>query len=153
MKKLTLAGCLTVFSLFLPSRCPAVPIDVSYATLITTTSATGTIVVSSTNFPNANTSVNTGIANYQWCITHVYVQGGAVNNTFTMAWSTAPFTQALTSGTTDYKVTFSSTPYEMVWPYRQPYCSPLGQTVLTLTSTVSNALMEIEGYLFRGWNQ
>lgn len=152
MKKLLSAGCLAVFAFFLPSRCPAVPLDVSYATIISTNN-TGSVVISSTTFPNANVSVNANIASYQWCITHVFVSGGNANNVFTMAYSTAPLTQALTSGTTDYKVTVSSTPYEAMWSYRTPYCAPVGKTVLTLTSSVSAALVEVEGYLFRGWNQ
>lgn len=111
------------------------------------------MIVSTTTFPNASAYVNGNVANYQWCITHVAVSSFNLPTTFTMAYSTAPFTQPLTSGTTDYRVFTASGTYEFVWPYRTPYCAPVGQKVLTITSSVATAILTVEGYLFRGWNQ
>lgn len=149
MKKFLLAGALAVFTLFLPSKSHANPLDVPYGILFTTTSA-GSIVVSTTNFPSASVSVNSNVATAQWCINHLIVSAPDVASTVTIAWSTS----TLTAATTDYLVvTSTGVPYNDQWSYRQPYCAPVGNSIVAVTSTKSTAKITLEGYLFRGWNQ
>lgn len=145
---LALAGILPVLG-------HAVPVDVPFVVLVSTNN-TGQVVLSTANFPSANTTVNSTIATggFQWCVTHVALSGplNANQANFTLAYSSAPLLQALPVATTDYKVIVTTTPYEVTWAYRQPYCSPVNQAVLTITSSIATAVIEVEGYLWKGWS-
>ena len=147
MKKLLLLGVLSVF-LFLPSKLRADPLDVPYKVLVTTTNSTS-VVLSTANFPSAVSAINANVGLYKWCVDHVVVTAPTAS-VFTMAWATS----TISNGTTDYTVvTAANSPYDAQWPYKQPYCAPIGDPILTLKSTVAGSTMTVEGYLWAGWNQ
>lgn len=147
MKKFLLPGILAVLFLFLPLRSPAVPLDMPYLINISTT-AQNQVVLSTANFPSGVPSVNSNVALAQWCINHVTVSAVSAA-TYTMFWSTS----TLTAGTTDYSATTAANvPYDTQWPYRTPYCSPVGYPILTLKSSVVGSTITAQGYLWKGWN-
>lgn len=149
MKKLLLPGILAVFSLFLPPRSQAVPLDVPYQILVSTAvfNAT-TIVISTNNFPSGSASVNSLVGSYQWCVSNLVVSAPS-SGAFTMFWSTS----AITNGTTDYAaVTVANTAYQANFDYRTPYCAPVGDPFLTLKSSVAGSTITASGYLWKGWN-
>ena len=148
MKKFLLPGILAVFTLFLPARSQANPLDIPYQVYYSTVN-TGSVVISTTNFPSAVPSVNTNVVNNEWCIEHLTVSS-ALGATVSIAWST----NTLTAYTTDYQLVVSTTgvPYDEVYPYRDPYCAPDGQAVLRVFSSVSSAIISVTGYLWKGWN-
>lgn len=139
MKKLLTAGLFAVIVLFLPSKGSAVPLDIPAFNVIAGT-ATQKVTLSTGTFPNNS---------YGWCLSHVVVSvPNGLSGTFTMYYSTS----AITNGTTNYTVvTSSSAPYETLWTYKTPYCSPPGQ-LLTLLSNIANTVISFEGYMFSGWN-
>lgn len=146
MKRLFVPGILSVF-LFLPAKSQAQPLDVPYQIYFATTAA-NSIVVSTANFPSPSASVNANVASYQWCIDHAVVTAPSAS-TFTMAWSTG----TLSAPTTDYAVvTAANVPYDAQWPYRDPYCAPVGQPILKINSTVAGSSITVQGYLWKGWN-
>lgn len=146
MKKLLGLGVLAVF-LFLPLKLWAGPLDFPYQILVTTTNI-NSITFSTANFPSQVTSINANVASYQWCIDHVVVSAASASN-FTMVWATS----TLTTGTTDYGVvTAANSPYDAQWPYRVPYCAPIGQPILKLNSSVAGSTITAEGFLFKGMN-
>lgn len=150
MRKLFALGTFAVISLFLPSRSQAVPIDVPYQLLFSTT-ATTTLTISSTTFPSPSAAVNSNVASYQWCLERgeITVPSGAAN--FSIYWSTSSF--GFNTGTTDYLViTGTATPYAMPLNYRTPYCAPIGATTVTVKSSAAGAVINAGGYLFKGWN-
>lgn len=148
MKKFLLPGIIAVFALFLPRMSQAIPIDVPYQILIDTTNNTGSIVVSTTNFPSITSSVNSNVASYQWCLDRITVSCASADN-FTIFWST----NILSNGTTDYSVTTSAgIPFDIDLGYREPYCAPVGQPIVTLKSSVAASTITLEGYLWKGWN-
>lgn len=147
MKKFLLPGILAVF-LFLPRESQALPLDVPYQILVSTVNA-GAVVLSTNTFPSGNPTVNANVANYQWCVDRVIVSSYTAGTTFSMAWSTS----ALTSNATDYiDVISGSAATQITWNYRTPYCAPVGQTFLKLTSSVATAILSVEGYLWKGWS-
>lgn len=151
MKKFLLHGMLAVF-LFLPRESHAVPLDVPYQILVSTTFGSGqnatSLVISTNNFPSPVSSVNANVASYQWCISNLVVSAPSAGQ-FTMFWSTSP----LTVGTTDYSASLvANTSYQSNFNYRTPYCAPVGDPILTLKSSVSGSTITAGGYLFRGWN-
>lgn len=146
MRRITLLGVLAVF-LFLPSQLRAGPLDTPYQILVSTTNI-ASIVFSTANFPSPVSSINSNVAQYQWCIDHVVVSANAAS-TFTMFWATS----TISAGTTDYLVvTLANAPYDGQWPYRQPYCAPIGDPILTLKSSVAGSTVTAEGFLFKGMN-
>lgn len=148
MRKILLPGILTVFALFLPLKSQAVPLDVPFQLALTTTSTTGSIVISTTNFPSGVPSVNASVANYQWCFDRITVSCPNADS-FSIFWSTS----ALTAGTTDYVViTSSGVPFDADFGYREPYCAPVGQPVVTLKSSVTGSTISASGYLWKGWS-
>jgi hypothetical protein len=148
MNKFLLPGILAGFLLFLPSRSQAVPLDVPYQILVTTTNNTGTLVISTANFPSGSTAINANVATSQWCISKALVSC-AVPANFSMFWSTS----TITSGTTDYMVTTATAvPFDTNFTYRTPYCAPVGQPILTLKSNVAQSTITVQGYLFKGGN-
>lgn len=148
MKKFLLPGILAALFLFLPLRSQAIPLDVPYQILIDTTNASGTIVVSTANFPSGVPSVNSSVANYQWCFDRVTVSCASADN-FSIFWATS----TLTNGTTDYQVTTAAgVPFDADLGYREPYCAPVGQAIVTLKSSVALSTITVEGYLWKGWN-
>lgn len=147
MKKFLLPGILTVFALFLPSRSQAVPMDVPYQIYFSTV-AFNTLVVSTANFPSGNTTVNSLVASYQWCLEQANVSNAAANN-FSMFWATS----TVSAGTTDYMVTTTAAvPFDTNFRYRSFYCAPVGQPVLTLKTSVVNSTITARGFLWKGWN-
>lgn len=149
MKKFLLPGILTAFALFLPSRSQANPLDVPYQILVDTTASTS-VTLSTTNFPSLVPSVNSNVANYAWCLSHVVVSGnGSANSTFTIAWSST----TSSSASTDYSVVVpTATIYNQTWEYRTPYCAPVGWPIVKLNTTGSGVSITAEGYLWKGWN-
>lgn len=148
MKKFLLPGILAVFTFFLPSRSQAVPLDVPYQILVTTTSNNGTVVLSTTNFPSGSSGINANVGTSQWCIDHANVSCASAAN-FSMFWATS----TITTGTTDYMVTTAAgVPFDTNFNYRSPYCAPIGQAVLTLKSSVAASTITVQGYLFKGGN-
>lgn len=149
MRKLLSPGILAVFFLFLPLKSQAVPLDVPYQILVSTVNNTSTIVISTSNFSSLVPSINANVATAQWCIEHAVVSTPSAAS-FSMSWSTS------TTGvsTTDYvAATVANTPYDTNFQYRDPYCAPVGNTVLTLKSSVAGSTITASGYLFRGWTQ
>lgn len=148
MKKFLLPGILAVF-LFLPRQSQAVPLDVPYQIPVTTAVFNASmIVISTSNFPAANPTINTNVASYQWCISNLIVNTPSAG-LFTMFWSTSP----LTNGTTDYAAaTVANTAFSQSFNYRTPYCAPIGNPVLTLKSSVTGSTITASGYLWKGWN-
>lgn len=147
MKKLLLPGILAVFTLFLPSRSQAQPMDFPYQISITTVAFTS-LVISTANFPSPSAAVNANVANYQWCVDQITVSAAGTAS-FTMAWSTSTLTRA----TTDYAVVIASgTPFQDEWSNRDPYCAPVGSPVLKLNSSVSGSTITAQGFLWKGWN-
>lgn len=148
MKKLLIPGILTVFALFLPSISRAAPIDVPYQILVDTVSLNGAITLSTANFPSGNVTVNSLVSNYQWCLDRITVSCAAADN-FSIFWASSAFS----AGTTDYMVTTNAgIPFDADLGYREPYCAPVGQAVVTLKSSVANSTITAEGYLWKGWN-
>lgn len=148
MKKFLLPGILAVFSLFLPLRSQAIPIDVPYQILIDTTNNSGTLVVSTANFPSASAFVNSQVGSFQWCFDRITVSCASADN-FSIFWATS----TITPGTTDYQATTAAgTPFDVDLGYREPYCAPVGQAVVTLKSSVALSTITVEGYLWKGWN-
>ena len=148
MKKFLLPGILAVVFLFLPSRSQAAPIDVPYQILVTSYSTTGSLVISTTNFPSPNTTVNSLVASYQWCIDRMTISCASADSV-TIYSSTSP----ITSGTTNYAVTTAAAiPFDADLGYREPYCAPVGSPIVTINSSVAASTITIEGYLFKGWN-
>lgn len=148
MKKFLLPGILAVFALFLPLRSQAVPLDVPYQLLISTTNNTGTLVLSTANFPSASAYVNSNVATFQWCISKAIVSCASAAS-FTMYYATS----TLTTGTTDFMVTTAAgVPYDPPLAYRTPYCAPVGSPILTLKSSVVASTITVQGYLWKGWN-
>ena len=149
MKKFLLPGILAVIFLFLPLRSQAVPQDVPYQILVSTVAFnTQQLIISTANFPSANTTVNSLVGSYQWCIEHAVVNTPSAG-TFTMFWSTS----TLNAGTTDYFAqTLIATAYDTNLQYRTPYCAPVGQAVLNLKSSVAGSTITAQGYLWKGWN-
>lgn len=149
MRKITALGILAVFTLFLPSRSQAVPIDVPYQLLVATTSNISQLVISSTAFPSPVGSINSSVGSYQWCLERGEITSPSAA-TFSVFWSTAVF--GLNTGTTDYIIaTSSGVPYAMPLNYRTPYCAPTGAAI-TLKSSVAGSTITVGGYLFKGWN-
>ena len=148
MRKLLLPGILAVFFLFLPLESQAVPLDVPYQILVTTTVFNASsLVISTNNFPSLVPSVNANVGIYQWCIDHAVVSTPSAG-LFTMFWSTSP----LTVGTTDYAAaTVANTAYDTNLNYRMPYCAPVGDPILTLKSSVSGSTITASGFLYKGW--
>lgn len=148
MKKFLLPGILAVFTLFLPSRSQAIPLDVPYQILITTTNNTGSLVVSTANFPSVNTTINSNVALYQWCFDRLTISCASADN-FSIFWATS----TISNGTTDYMVTTAAgVPFDVDLSYREPYCAPVGQAVVTLKSSVALSTITASGYLWKGWN-
>lgn len=148
MRKFLLPGILAVVFLFLPSRSQAAPIDVPYQILIDTTSSNGILVISTANFPSPNVTVNSLVGNYQWCFDRMTISCASADN-FSIFWATS----SLTAGTTDYQVTTAAgVPFDADLGYREPYCAPVGQAVVTLKSSVAASTITVEGYLWKGWN-
>lgn len=134
--------------LFLPRLSQAVPLDVPYQILVSTVNNTGTVVISTANFPSGNPTVNTLAASYQWCISNAVCSSPSAG-LFSMSWSTS------TTGvfTTDYEAaTVANTAFSANFNYRTPYCAPVGDTVLKLISSVSGSTITASGYLWKGWN-
>ena len=148
MKKFLIPGILAVFALFLPARSQADPLDIPYQIQFDTVAYGTTVVISTANFPSLNTTVNSLVASYEWCIEQVNVSNTAATS-FTMAWSST----TLSPATTDYQVTTqAAVPFDTNFQYRTPYCTPVGWPVLTLKTSVSNSTMTVRGYLWKGWN-
>lgn len=148
MKKFLLPGILAVLFLFLPPKSQAAPIDVPFQILIDSTNNTGTLVVSTTNFPSPNVTVNSLVGNYQWCFDRITVSCASADS-FSIFWATS----TLSSGTTDYLVTTAAgVPFDADLGYREPYCAPVGQSVVTLKSSVAASTITLEGFLWKGWN-
>lgn len=148
MKKFLLPGILAVLSLFLPSRSQAVPLDVPFAVSFSTTNLNQLLVVSTATFPSANTTWNSNVALYQWCFDRLTISASAADN-FSIYWATS----TISNGTTDYMVTTAAgVPFDADLSYREPYCAPVGQPIVTLKSSVGNSTATISGYLFKGWN-
>lgn len=146
MKKFLVPGILAGLFLFLPLKSQATPIDVPYQIYFSTV-AGSQVIISTRNFPSGVPSVNDNVALYQWCIDNVVLSAPAPSN-FTMYWSTS----ALTTGTTGYSIVTSTTPYQAQWPYRDPFCVPVGSPVVTLKSSVAGSTITAQGYLWKGWN-
>lgn len=147
MRKLLAWSLWAAFIPFLLQRSDAVPLDVPYQIYVGS-AVVNSVVLSTANFPSSNATINANVASAQWCIQHITVSATSAS-TFTMAWSTS----TLTTATTDYiAVTAANTPYDVVWPYREPYCAPIGQPILKLNSSVSGSSITVQGYLFKGWN-
>lgn len=147
MKKFLLPGILTVFSLFLPSRSQANPLDVptggGRVTLSSFTFTPGYFVGKST----FSVAFTTPTAAYQYCINHIAVT--APNSGVFEMWSS---TSAITAGTTDYMVQLSSgVPYDTQWSYMNPYCAPQG-ALFNLFLGVAGSTVTYEGYTFKGLN-
>lgn len=148
MKKFRIPGILAAFVLFLSARSQAAPIDVPYKILVSTTNSSGLLVISTTNFPSANANVNSLVGSYQWCIDRMTISCASADN-FSIYWTTA----AVTAGTTDYMVTTAAgVPFDGDVGYREPYCAPVGASVVTLKSSVAASTITVEGYLWNGWN-
>ena len=148
MKKFLLPGILAVVFLFLPSRSQAVPVDMPYQILVSTVNTAGVVVLSTANFPSPNTTVNSLVASYQWCVEQADVSCPSAAN-FTIYWATS----TISNGTTDYAVvTSSGVPFDTNFQYRTPYCAPVGKTVVTLQSSVATSTITARGYLWKGWN-
>lgn len=148
MKKILLPGILAVFVFLLPSKSQALPIDVPYQIAFSSTNSSGALVVSTANFPSPNATVNSLVGSYQWCLDRVTVSCPSADN-FSIFWATS----TITPGTTDYMVTIAAgVPFDADLGYREPYCAPVGQAVITLKSNVVGSTITASGYLFRGWN-
>jgi hypothetical protein len=148
MKKFLLPGILAVLSLFLPSRSQADPLDIPYQIKFDTVAYGTTLVISTTNFPSPNATVNSLVASYEWCIEQANISNASATS-FTMAWSTT----TLSAATTDYQVTTAAgVPFDTNFHYRTPYCTPVGWPILTLKTSVVNSTMTVRGYLWKGWN-
>lgn len=148
MRKFLTAGILAVFTLFLPSKSHAVPLDTPYKIIVDTVSVTGNIVLSTTNFPSANTSVNSSTSTYNWCIAHLVVSA-VLPSVLTMYWGQ----EVGSPGTTDYVVvTSTGFPYDSDWSYRTPYCAPVGNNALTIHDSIATSTITLEGFLYTGWN-
>lgn len=146
MKKYALPGILAVLFLFLPLRSQAVPLDVPYLLYVSTT-LPASVVLSTTNFPSANTGTNSNVASYQWCVDRLTVSCASASN-FSIFWST----NSLAAGTTDYQVTTAAgVPFDMDLSYREPYCAPIGYPVVTLKSSVVLSTVTVGAYLYKGW--
>lgn len=139
---------LAVF-LFLPRESQAVPLDVPYQILVSTSvGGVSSLTISTANFPSGNSLVNNNVANYQWCISNAVVSTPSAG-LFTMAWSTT----TLTAASTDYAaVTVANTALQANFNYRTPYCAPVGQPILTIRTGVAGSTITAQGYLFKGWN-
>lgn len=147
MKKLLLPGILAVLALFLPLKSQAVPLDVPYQIFVSTTNAQK-IVLSTTTFPSASAAVNANVANYQWCIEKAVHSSASAAN-FTFGWATS----AQATPNVDLFVgTSAGVPFTFAGNYRDPYCAPVGQTVLTINSSVATSSISVQGYLWKGWN-
>jgi hypothetical protein len=149
MRKFLLPGILAVFSLFLPLRSQAVPLDVPYQILVSTEIGNvSQLIISTNNFPSGSALVNSNVLNYQWCITNAVVSSPSAG-LFTMAWSTS----TLTPANTDYAVaTVANTALQANFNYRTPYCAPEGEPVLTIRTGVAGSTITASGYLWKGWN-
>lgn len=150
MRKFLIPGILAGLLLFLPRRSQAVPLDVPYQILVSTVSIAGTgkVVLSTANFPSPNTTVNSLVGSYQWCVSKAVISNTAATN-FSIYWSTS----TLNAGTTDYWVTTTAAvPYDTNFEYRTPYCAPVGQAVVTLFDSVATSTIAVQGYLWKGWN-
>ena len=150
MRKFLIPGILAGLLLFLPYRSQAVPMDVPYQILVSTVSIpnTGKVVLSTTNFPSPNATVNSLVGSYQWCVNKAVVSNTAASN-FTIFWATS----TLTSGTTDYwATTTAAVPYDTNFNYRDIYCAPVGQAVVTLFDSATTSTITVQGILWKGWN-
>jgi hypothetical protein len=142
MRKFTAAGILAVFSLFLPSKSHAVPLDVpNHGTAFSMVVSTSNVILSSTSLP-------TSTYPYQWCLEHIIINSGSASN-FTMYVSSM---NTLTPSVTNYfALTTASTAYDHTWDYRTPYCAPAGD-YLGMIDSVAGSTITIEGYAFGGWS-
>lgn len=122
------------------------PWQILVDTTFVTTSAFPGVVLSTTNFPSANTGVNQNALLNQWCVSHVVVSAASAPNV-TLSWGT----QTLTAATTDYSVTPAVGFYDEQWTYRTPYCAPVGKNALHIQSSVAGSTVTVEGYLWKGW--
>lgn len=148
MKKFLLPGILAALFLFLPLRSQAVPLDVPYQILVTTVSNTGVLVISTANFPSPSSGVNNAVASYQWCFDRITVSCASAEN-FSIFWATS----AVTAGTTDYMVTTAAgVPFDANIDYREVYCAPAGQPVVTMKTSVVQSTVTVEGFLWKGWS-
>jgi hypothetical protein len=135
---------------FLPKRKTyAWPISIPYQIVVDTQNA-NSIIISTNNFPGANSSISNNVVNEQWCISHLIVSSTAAASTVTIAWATST---ALSPMTTDYyAITHGSgIPYDVMWGIQSPYCAPVGQSVVKINSSVSGSSITVEGFLFKGW--
>lgn len=148
MKKLLSLGIFAVFTLFLPRRSQAVPLDIPYYVAVDTVAIDQDVILSTTIFKPANTGLTVSTSTYNWCLSHLAVSGKGVTTTVSFFWGQ----ESTTAGTTDYEVNLSSgVPYDTQWAYKTPYCAPTGNNALHVHSSAGGTIT-LEGYLFGGWN-
>lgn len=150
MKKFLLPGILAVFSLFLPSRSQAFPIDVTMAGGFiippTTATAAGFFDFAST----FSVTLTTPPVNSMYCLDKLSITAPSAG-TFSIYWATTTLAQLPTT-TTGYIVSLAAnTPYNMELDYREPLCSP-PNNLMTLQMGVTGSTVAVEGYTFKGWN-
>lgn len=141
MRKFLAAGILAVFSLFLLSKSHAVPLDVPYGTLYSSTTS-GKVTLSSGTYPGTS-----GAIPYQNCLSHIVVSAPSAA-TFTMVIST---NATMTPSTTFYSETSDGTAYDTQWAYKTPVCAPAGN-FLQMIDSVATSTITYEGYTFIGWS-
>jgi hypothetical protein len=126
----------------------AQPLDVPYQVFVQTTSV-NSITLSSVTIPASAALINANKNGYAWCIDHAVVSAASAS-TVTFLWGNGTGSGATT---TDFAVvSAANVPWDSTFPYRTPYCAPVGQSILKVNSSVAGSTVTLTGYLFKGWN-